>query len=298
MKHCDLFFLSFVLLLLCACDGRDTDYDASGVFEATEIIVSARSTGELLAFWAEEGQTVKPGEELGYVDTLQLSLQRQQLQASLGATDSKRLDAGRQLASLRQQIANLERERKRFAELLEADAATEKQVDDIDYQIAVLRRQLAATSEQINSSNTSLGSQGESIAAQLAQVEDRIRQSVITSPIQGTVLTKYAEAGEYVLPGKALFKVADVGRMKLRAYITADQLTRLKLGQRVQVYADSGEDGRRAYEGTVSWIADRAEFTPKTIQTRDERANLVYAVKIDVKNDGLIKRGMYGDVKF
>ena len=182
MKHCDLFFLSFVLLLLCACDGRDTDYDASGVFEATEIIVSARSTGELLAFRAEEGQTVKPGEELGYVDTLQLSLQRQQLQASLGATDSKRLDAGRQLASLRQQIANLERERKRFAELLEADAATEKQVDDIDYQIAVLRRQLAATSEQINSSNTSLGSQGESIAAQLAQVEDRIRQSVITSP--------------------------------------------------------------------------------------------------------------------
>ena len=177
MKHCDLFFLSFVLLLLCACDGRDTDYDASGVFEATEIIVSARSTGELLAFRAEEGQTVKPGEELGYVDTLQLSLQRQQLQASLGATDSKRLDAGRQLASLRQQIANLERERKRFAELLEADAATEKQVDDIDYQIAVLRRQLAATSEQINSSNTSLGSQGESIAAQLAQVEDRIRQS-------------------------------------------------------------------------------------------------------------------------
>ena len=150
----------------------------------------------------------------------------------------------------------------------------------------------------IFSSNTSLGSQGESIAAQLAQVEDRIRQSVITSPIQGTVLTKYAEAGEYVLPGKALFKVADVGRMKLRAYITADQLTRLKLGQRVQVYADSGEDGRRAYEGTVSWIADRAEFTPKTIQTRDERANLVYAVKVAVRNDGGLKIGMYGGLRF
>lgn len=297
MKHCDVFLLT-VLLLLCACNGNDAPSDASGVFEATEIIVSARSTGELLAFRAEEGQTVSAGEELGYIDTLQLSLQKQQLWASLGATDSKRLDAGRQLASLRQQIANLERERKRFADLLEADAATAKQVDDIDYQIAVLQRQLAATSEQINSSNTSLGSQGESIAAQLAQVEDRIRQSVITSPIRGTILTKYAEAGEYMLPGKALFKVADVGQMKLRAYITADQLTRLKLGQQVTVYADSGRDGRRAYEGTVSWIADRAEFTPKTIQTRDERANLVYAIKIDVKNDGLIKRGMYGDVKF
>ena len=298
MKTYHLVFLLVAALLGSGCKDKGADWDASGVFEATEVVVSARATGELLAFSADEGRQVQAGEALGCVDTLQLALQKRQLAATLRATSSRLLDADRQLASLRQQIANLERERKRFAELLEADAATEKQVDDIDYQIAVLRRQLAATSEQINSSNTSLGSQGESIAAQLAQVEDRIRQSVITSPIQGTVLTKYAEAGEYVLPGKALFKVADVGRMKLRAYITADQLTRLKLGQRVQVYADSGEDGRRAYEGTVSWIADRAESTPKTIQTRDERANLVYAVKIDVKNDGLIKRGMYGDVKF
>ncbi len=285
-------------LALAACGDKEVEYDASGIFETTEIIVSAQTAGELTALTAEEGRTVEAGERLGCVDTVQLALKKRQLSASLTATDSKRLDRKRQVAALRQQIDNLQREKARFSELLKADAATEKQVDELDYQIAILQRQQEATEEQINSSNSSLDGQSSGIEAQLAQVEDQIRKSVAASPIKGTILAKYAEPGEYVVPGKPLFKVADISRMKLRAYLTADQLTTLKIGQKVTIYADQGKTDRKAYEGTVVWIADEAEFTPKTIQTREERANLVYAVKIAVSNDGLIKRGMYGDVKF
>lgn len=287
--------LSFVLL---ACGNNDIPYDASGVFETTEVIVSAQATGELLSFTVEEGMNVKADEKLGYVDTLQLALKKKQLTATLAATDSKWLDEKRQSASLRQQIINLERERKRFGDLLEADAATEKQVDELDYQIDVLKRQLSATEEQLNSHNKSLDGQCLSLEAQLAQLEDQIEKSVVSSPVSGTVISKYAEPGEFVQPGKSLFKVANLEKMKLRIYITADQLTMLKIGQKVKVYADKGKDERQEYEGVVSWISDKAEFTPKTIQTRDERANLVYAVKVSVRNDGFIKRGMYGDVKF
>lgn len=285
-------------LVLSACTSQEEQYDASGIFETTEVIVSAKGTGELQSFQVEEGQAVRQGEVLGWIDTLQLSLKDRQLAASLLATESKRLDEKRQVAHLRQQIENLQREKQRFTALLNAKAATAKQVDDIDYQIKVLQNQLVATQEQINSSNSSLFRQSESIQAQRAQMEDQIRNAMISSPITGTVLTKYAEQGEFAVPGKALFKVADVSRMKLRAYITADQLTQLKLGQQVTVYADSGETERKSYTGRVIWIADKAEFTPKTIQTRNERANLVYAVKIAVENDGFIKRGMYGEVRF
>lgn len=287
--------LSFVL---SACGNNDIPYDASGVFETTEVIVSAQATGELLSFTVEEGMNVKADEKLGYVDTLQLALKKKQLTATLAATDSKWLDEKRQSASLRQQIINLERERKRFGDLLEADAATEKQVDELDYQIDVLKRQLSATEEQLNSHNKSLDGQCLSLEAQLAQLEDQIEKSVVSSPVSGTVISKYAEPGEFVQPGKSLFKVANLEKMKLRIYITADQLMMLKIGQKVKVYADKGQDERQEYEGVVSWISDKAEFTPKTIQTRDERANLVYAVKVSVRNDGFIKRGMYGDVKF
>lgn len=287
-----------VSVLLYACGNRGTDYDASGIFETTEIIVSAQSQGELIEFNAEEGKQVKAGEYLGFVDTLQLSLKKKQLCATLSATGSKWLDEKRQLASIKQQITNLQREKKRFSDLLKADAATEKQVDEINYQIEVLKQQLSAAEEQISSNNKSLDGQSSSIEAQLAQIENQIENSIISSPSDGTVLTKYAEPGEYVLPGRALFKVGNLENMKLRVYITGDQLTSLKIGQKVKVYADRGKDENAEYEGIVSWISDEAEFTPKTIQTRDERANLVYAVKIDVKNDGLIKRGMYGDVKF
>lgn len=285
-------------LVLGACTSQEEQYDASGIFETTEVIVSAKGTGELQSFQVEEGQAVRQGEVLGWIDTLQLSLKDRQLAASLLATESKRLDEKRQVAHLRQQIENLQREKERFTALLNAKATTAKQVDDIDYQIKVLQNQLVATKEQINSSNSSLSRQSESIQAQRAQMEDQIRNAMISSPITGTVLTKYAEQGEFAVPGKALFKVADVSRMKLRAYITADQLTQLQIGQAVAVYADRGTTDRKRYAGRVVWIADKAEFTPKTIQTRNERANLVYAVKIAVENDGFIKRGMYGEVRF
>lgn len=298
MKKKNILSLCAAIAVLTACSSGEKDYDASGVFETTEVIVSAKATGEILSLNVEEGQDVKRNEMLGLIDTLQLSLHDQQLAANQSAADSKRLDANRQVASIRQQIINLQKEKKRFSDLLAANAATQKQVDDIGYQIEVLQRQLAATQEQIGSNNQSAGNQSMGIKAQRAQTEDQIRKAHITSPITGTVLTKYAEQGEYATPGRALFKVGDISRMRLRAYITAPQLTTLKVGQKVKVFADMGETESKAYEGTVEWISDKAEFTPKTIQTRDERANLVYAIKVAVNNDGLIKRGMYGDVKF
>ncbi len=298
MKKKNILSLCAAIAALTACSSGEKDYDASGVFETTEVIVSAKATGEIISLNVEEGQNVKRNEMLGLIDTLQLSLHDRQLAANQSAVDSKRLDANRQVASIRQQIINLQKEKKRFSDLLAANAATQKQVDDIGYQIEVLQRQLAATQEQIGSNNQSAGNQSMGIKAQRAQTEDQIRKAHITSPITGTVLTKYAEQGEYATPGRALFKVGDISRMRLRAYITAPQLTTLKVGQKVKVFADMGETESKAYEGTVEWISDKAEFTPKTIQTRDERANLVYAIKVAVNNDGMIKRGMYGDVKF
>lgn len=283
--------------LLTACGNNSGDYDASGVFETTEVIVSARGTGEIKYLNVEEGQTVKADQPLGELDMTQLVLKKQQLHAGKDAATSRKLNTTQQVASLRQQIANLRSEQARFKALLKDGAATQKQVDDIGYQIATLQKQLAATNEQVVTANQSIDGQSAGFDAQIGQVDDMMRQAVITSPINGVILSKYAEAGEIAVPGRALFKVADVSDMKLRAYVTADLLTGLKIGQKVKVYADQGADGRKEYEGTVSWISSEAEFTPKTIQTRDERSNLVYAIKITVRNDGLIKRGMYGDVK-
>lgn len=292
--------LSAILLLLslCACHQDEVQYDASGVFETTEVIVSARTGGELIELSIEEGASVKQGQLLGCVDTLQLVLQRKQLMASLSATDSRKLSEKRQLASLREQIAVQESERRRYEQLVRDNAAPQKTLDDINHQIGVLQRNLDALAEQVSSSNNSLEGQSASIMAQVEQIDDRLRLSQITAPITGIVLEKYAEQGEFAATGRALFKLSDITDMKLRAYLTAEQVNGIRLGQKVKVYADNGRDGRKEYAGTVTWISDKAEFTPKTIQTRDERANLVYAVKISVRNDGLIKRGMYGEVRF
>ena len=297
MKTANLFLIG-ITATLCACGSGNGDYDASGIFETTEVIVSAKGSGEIERLDIDEGRIVTSNETVGFIDTTQLALKRQQLIATLSATDSRKLDVNRQLASIRQQITNLKTEQHRFEELVKANAASQKQLDDINYNLEVLEKQLSATSEQIGSSNTSLTGQSASIEAQVAQIDDQIAKSIISSPIKGTVLSKYSEQGEFVSIGRALFKVGDVENMKLRAYITASQLTMLRIGQQVKVYADLGEEDRKEFEGTVSWISDEAEFTPKTIQTRDERSNLVYAIKILVKNDGTIKRGMYGDVKF
>lgn len=293
-----IMILATGLVVLASCGNKDVDYDASGVFETTEVLVSARGTGEIVSLNIEEGQQVKANEELGRLDVTQLELKKDQLKSGKTAATSRKLNTQQQVASISQQIQNLQREKARFQALLKDGAATQKQVDDIGYQIAVLQKQLSAVNEQVSTANTSIDGQSAGFDAQIGQVDDMLRQAVITSPIDGVILSKYAEQGEFAAPGRALFKVADVSQMRLRAYITADLLTNVKIGQKVKVYADQDDKGRKEYEGTVSWISSEAEFTPKTIQTRNERSNLVYAVKIDVKNDGIIKRGMYGDVKF
>lgn len=287
-----------VLALLAGCSGNEGNYDASGTFEATEVIVSSEASGRLMRFDVEEGQTLRAGETVGIVDTVQLYLKRLQLLTNRRAVDTRRQDIAKQIAATEEEIAKQRREKARTEGLLERQAANRKQLDDIESAIAVLEKQLAAQRSTLERGNRGVDEESSALDVQVAQIDDQLAKCRIASPIDGTVLVKYAEPGEVTAAGKPLFKAADVRHMRLRAYVTSGQLTGLKLGQRVTVYADEGEERSRPYEGTVSWIADQAEFTPKTIQTRDERANLVYAVKIDVPNDGLLKIGMYGDVKF
>ena len=285
-------------LTAASCGEKQGGHDASGVFETTEVVVAAKVQGEITSLTAEEGQDVEAGQTLGEIDNAQLQLQRQQLEESQAAAQSRRLSVSRQAASLSQQIANLKAEQARYKALLADGAATRKQVDDIGYQIATLQKQMDALTEQVSTGNSSIDRQSAGIGAQIGQVDEQLKNAHIVAPLGGVVLATYAEQGEYATPGKPLLKIGDIKRMKLRAYITASQLTAIKLGQEVTVYADLGTEGSKAYKGRITWIADKAEFTPKTIQTRDERANLVYAIKVSVDNDGLIKRGMYGDIDF
>lgn len=292
------FAYPLLVLLAASCVEGNKAYDASGVFESTEVTVSAEGNGKILSLDIQEGDRLEAGQIVGCIDTVQLHLSEVQLEASRRAVGSGWLDISRQIAALESQIGKQRQELDRFTKLEKAGASNRKQVEDIQAQIETLERQLAAQEESLNSSNRNVSGQADALEAQIEQIRDRIRKCVITSPVAGTVLAKYSEAGEFAALGRALFKVADIDNIRLRAYITADQLTSLKLGQQVRVFADQGSSGRKEYAGTLIWISDKAGFTPKTIQTRDERANLVYAVKIAVENDGLIKLGMYGDIKF
>lgn len=286
-----------IILLLTACGKGNGDYDASGVFETTEVIVSAEANGKIMQLNFIEGQQVEQGKALGYIDTVQLYLKKMQLLTNTSAIKSGRVDIPRQIAAIKQQIATQKNEQKRFENLVKANAANQKQLDDINAQILVLERQLTAQTELLENSNKNISEQSSGLEVQVAQINDQIQKSIICSPINGTILSKYAEQGELATQGRALFKVADIEHMFLRAYITASQLTQVKIGQAVKIYADFGEKEMKEYSGTITWISDKSEFTPKTIQTRDERANLVYAVKIAVKNDGYLKYGMYGELK-
>lgn len=285
------------LAMLSACGNGTPDYDATGTFEATEVIVSAETAGKLLKLDIEEGTRLKAGEEVALVDTVQLYLKKLQLEASMKSVESQRPDFAKQIAATKQQIATAEREKKRVENLLAAGAANQKQLDDWDAQVKLLERQLSAQKSSLQNSTNSLTEQGNSVGIQVAQVADQLEKCHIQSPIEGTVLAKYAEAGELASVGRPLFKVAETGNMYLRAYITSEQLSQVKLGDEVTVYADYGNSEQKAYPGVVTWISDRSEFTPKTILTKNERANLVYAVKVAVKNDGALKIGMYGGVK-
>ena len=293
-------FLSIisVMTIITACSGSDKKYDASGVFEVTEVMVSARAAGEIMDLDIDEGTEVMAGKPVGYIDTVQLYLQRLQLEANVKAAESRICDVEKQTAAIRQQIATQKKEQTRFANLVKANAGNRKQLDDITAAISLLEKQLEAQTETLRNSNANAKALVEALKAQIALTNDMISKSTITSPVDGTVMAKYVEKGELAVQGRTLFKVANINDIYLKAYITSGQITGLKIGHEVKVYADSGDSDRKEYRGIVSWISDKAEFTPKTIQTRDERANLVYAVKIKVQNDGYIKRGMYGEVSF
>ena len=321
-----IYVLASVALMLVACGNKEKEFDATGTFEATEVTVSAKSTGELKMFSVTEGEDVENGALVGQINTTQLLLQKQQLETTRGqlsankrqlsssrkANNSRQLDLEKQVSSIRQQIANAQRERQRYTELVNDGAVPRKQLDDINYQIKVLEKQLEATRDQIRSNNQSLAeqnagigaqmdgidSQAAGLEAQIRQIEDQIANANIIAPLAGTVLEKYVELGEYVTTGKPLFKMADTQNMFLRAYVTSAQLQHIKVGQQVKVFADYGDGQKKSYDGTISWISSRSEFTPKTILTDDERADLVYAVKVAIKNDGYVKIGMYGEVKF
>lgn len=286
-----------IAMLIVSC-GKQTEFDAQGTFEVTEIIVSSEASGRILHFETEEGALVEAGQHVGDVDSLQLHLQRKQLMAQQSALLNTRPDVKKQVASLREQIAQQKSELRRIENMLRDGAATQKQHDDISAHIRFLEGQLEATLSTLGKNTASINDNSAALEAQIAALNDRIAKCHIVAPVSGTVLMKYAEAGELSTVGKPLMKIANLEKIYLRAYINAAQLTELQLGQTVTVFADQGKKDRRSYEGKLIWIADKAEFTPKTIQTRDERANLVYAIKIAVKNDGLIKQGMYGEVKF
>lgn len=298
MSRNKLFYLALVLPFITACSKSKNATDASGTFEATEIIVSSQVTGTLLAFNVEEGQEVKAGVLLGSIDTVQLDLRKKQLEASIQAVQARKPEVNVQLAALQQQIATAQTEKRRVENLVKANAANQKQLDDLNAQIEVLNKQFLATRSTLESGNNGLNKESSALKIQIDQLNDQLKRSYISSPIDGTVLVKYAEAGELALPGKSLFKVADLSKMILRVYVTADQLAKIKVGQVVDVNAELGTSDNKAYKGTVTWISAKSEFTPKTIQTRDERANLVYAVKVAVVNDGNLKMGMYGGIHF
>lgn len=306
-------FIAFLAIsMLTACKNGNGNADASGTFEANEVIVSAESSGKLTSFTVEEGQLIAKDSVVGTVDATNISLQKEQVESSIQALGEKTVDVSPQVKLLEDQLAvqqsqlnNLLHEQGRIQNLLKQDAATGKQLDDINAQVDVAKRSMNVTRQQIQvqqnnvaTQNRSILSEGKPLQKRVAQLEDQLRKTTIVNPVAGTVLTKYAEQGEITSTGKALYKIADLSTITLRAYITGTQLSQVKLGQTVKVLVDDGAKKYKEYTGTISWVSDKAEFTPKTIQTKDERANLVYATKIKVKNDGYLKIGMYGEVKW
>ena len=286
-----------VAAMLAVSCGTEAEFDAQGTFEATEVVISSEAAGRILNFNIEEGMAIDAGETLAVIDSVQLHLQRSQLEAQLSALLNSRPDVQTQVASLREQIATLKVEQRRIENMLRDGAATEKQKDDIDSQIRILESQLSATLSTLNTNTSTINSNAEAIRVQISALDDRIAKCRVASPISGTVLVKYAQEGELATVGKPLVKIADLNNIYLRAYFTSDQLSRIKIGDEVTVTADFGGEERYDYEGRIAWISAESEFTPKTIQTADTRANLVYAVKIAVENDGRLKIGLAGEVK-
>ena len=299
------------ILILAGCNGNGNSFDASGTFEAEETIVSSELSGKITSLNVEEGALLAKDSTIGTVDATNITLQQEQVEASINALSQKTSDVTPQIQLLQNQLAvqqsqldNMLHEKNRIENLIKADAATGKQLDDINAQIDVVKKSMSVTQQQINvqknniaTQNRSILSEAEPLRKRIAQLKDQEQRANIINPVSGTVLTKYAETGEITSAGKALYKIADLSSLNLRAYITGVQLPLIKLNQTVKVMIDQGEKKYKEYSGTIIWISDKAEFTPKTIQTKEERANLVYAIKVKVKNDGYLKIGMYGEVK-
>ena len=283
-------------VVLAASCGTEAEFDAQGTFEATEVVVSSEATGRILNFEVEEGMAVEANQMVGAIDSVQLHLQRKQLVAQQSALLGSRPDVKKQVAALREQIAKQNEELRRVENMLKDGAATKKQKDDIEAQIKILESQLDATLSTLDKNTSTINNNSAALEAQIAALDDRISKCRVISPVGGTVLVKYAEAGELASVGKPLMKIADLDNIYLRAYFSSDQLAKVNLGDEVKVVADFGGEERYDYTGRVAWISSESEFTPKTIQTKDSRANLVYAVKISVENDGRLKIGLAGEV--
>jgi HlyD family secretion protein len=297
MKTLQTLLIANVIIILFACNSNESSFDATGTFEAEETIISAEATGRLLEFNIDEGQLLNNAEVIGYIDSIQLFLKKKQLEAQINAVLSRQPNVNVQLASLHEQLATAEKEKIRTTNLVKGDAATQKQLDDINANIEVLKKQIEAQRSNLLISKEGISSDASPLKVQVEQLNDQLRKCKIVNPLKGTVLAKYAEQNEMALQGKPLYKIADLSTMMLRAYITGDQLPVVKLNQKVKVLTDDGKGGFIEKAGEIIWINDKAEFTPKTIQTKAERANMVYAIKVKVPNDGRYKIGMYGEIK-
>lgn len=290
--------LIVIYSLFVGCSGSKNDFEASGTFEAEGTIISAEATGVIRQFDVEEGQELTAGQIIGYIDSTQLYLKKRQLESQIRALQGRKPNIAVQLSALQAQLQTAQTERTRLEKLVAGDAATQKQLDDVNAQIEVLKKQINAQQSSLKISSDGISDDVATLQVQIEQLEDQLAKHRLTAPQNGTVLAKIAKVNELTTVGKPLYKIADLQNITFRAFVTSAQLTQLKIGQNVRVFADFGEKKRREYKGTISWISDKSEFTPKTIQTQDERANLVYAVKITVKNDGYLKIGMYGEVNF
>ncbi len=289
---------SAISLLLFSCNNGKLTSDAAGNFEAVETVVSAEANGKILAFAVTEGEILTPGQVIGYIDSTQLYLTKLQLMQSRKAILTGRPDIKTQLESLEKELANAISDRNRIQNLVKGEVASQKQLDDANTRVEVLKARIDAQKSVLNTSTNTLTEQGGTVEVQLAQVEDQLRKCRIVNPVAGTVISKYVEPFEMTVQGRPLYKIADLENLYIRIYVSETQLSHIKVGQKAEVLIDSDKKDFKKYEGTISWISSKAEFTPKIIQTKEERVTLVYAVKVLVKNDGYLKIGMPGEVNF
>ena len=298
MKNTKFVYLLLLWLSIASCKEKVNNHDASGSFEATETIISAEANGKIMQLNIDEGQQLDSGQLVGFIDSTQLELSKVQLMQNKKAILSGRPEASVQVEALKTELSNAIRDRDRIERLVKGGVASPKQLDDVNANIATLRAKIDVQESSLRTTTSSLNEQGNTVDAQMKQINDQLKKYAIINPVKGTVLTKFAEQYEMAVLGRPLYKIADISTIVLRAYITGDQLQQVKIGQNVKVFTDDGKGGYKEREGVITWVNDKSEFTPKTIQTKNERANLVYAMKVSVKNDGYLKIGMYGEVRW